>query len=300
MQRLNYHHLMYFWLVAREGGLARAGKLLRLSPQTLSGQIHALEASVGHRLFTRSGRRLVLTEVGKIAYRYADEIFSLGRELGDVLARGVMPSEATLHVGLVEVMPKMVVQKLLQPVFALRPPARVVCHEGRLDQLLASLASHELDVVLADSPLPPGSSVRAFSHLLGECGVTFFAKGAAARDLRRQFPASLHDAPMLLPLQGSALRRELARWFDAEGIVPRIVAELEDSALLKSFGADGRGVFCAPTPVAKEISTMYGVSPIGETEEVRERFYAISPERRIKNPAVAAISEVAKGSIFAA
>lgn len=298
MQRLNYHHLQYFWLVAREGGLAQAGKILRLSPPTLSGQIRALEESIGHRLFKKQGRKLVLTEVGQIAYRYADEIFSLGRELGDVLDQRVLPAATTFHVGLSEMLPKMVVRHLLVPVLHAQPPARIVCHEGTLDSLMAGLASHAYDLVLADTPLPAGTSVRAFNHMLGECGVTFFARSDEARRLRHGFPESLNQAPMLLPTTGSALRRELEAWFDARGIVPRVVAELEDSALVKAFGAAGEGVFCAPSIVATEIEELYRVVSIGETRDVVERFYAISPERRIRNPNVAAISEAAKVHLF--
>jgi LysR family transcriptional activator of nhaA len=298
MQRLNYHHLQYFWLVAREGGLAEAGKLLRLSPPTLSGQIRALEESIGHQLFRKQGRRLVLTDVGQVAYRYADEIFSLGRELGDVLERRVLPVATTFHVGLSEMIPKMVVRLLLEPVLESKPPARLVCHEGTLESLMAGLASHTYDLVLADTPLPAGSSVRAYNHMLGECGVTFFARPDIARRLRNGFPESLNQAPMLLPTEGSALRRELEAWFDAHGIVPRVVAEIADSALLKSFGAAGEGAFCVPSIVDKVVASMYGVAAIGQTREVIERFYAISPERRIRNPAVAAISVAAKRHLF--
>ncbi|MBX3209827.1 MAG: transcriptional activator NhaR [Labilithrix sp.] len=298
MQRLNFHHLRYFWLVAREGGLANAGKLLKLSPAALSTQIRSLEESVGHRLFTKQGRRLVLTEVGHIAYRYADDIFALGRELGDVLERRVLPSAATLRVGLVEALPKMVVRHLLEPVLRATPPARLVCHEGTVDALIAGLASHAYDLVLADTPLPAGSAVRAYNHLLGDCGVTFFAQPDTARLLRSGFPESLNQAPMLLPATGSALRRELDAWFDARGVVPRVVAEFEDSALLKAFGAAGHGVFCVPSVIATEIASVYAVAPVGETRDVLERFYAISPERRIRNPAVAAISDAARESLF--
>lgn len=298
MQRLNFHHLMYFWLVAREGGLAKAGKLLRLSPPTLSSQIRALEESVGHRLFMKQGRKLVLTEVGTVTFRYADEIFALGRELGDVLAHGVLPSAGTLRIGVAQSLPKMAVRRLLEPVFAASPPSRLVCHEGTLDQLTSGLGSHAFDLVLADVPLPPGSSVRGYNHLLGECGVTFFGQTEEARRRRRGFPESLHDAPMLLPLAGSALRRELEAWFDARGIIPHVVGEFEDSALLKAFGGEGRGLFCAPSAVAAQVARMYGVVPIGETREVLERFYAISPERRIKNPVVVAISEAAHKHLF--
>jgi len=298
VQRLNYHHLQYFWLVAKEGGLGPAGKVLRLSPATLSGQIRALEETVGHRLFTKQGRKLVLTEVGHVTYRYADEIFSLGRELTDVLERRVLPSAAAFHVGLVEALPKMVVRRLLEPVLTSEPPARLVCHEGPLETLTGGLASHAYDLLLADVPLPAGTAVRAYNHMLGECGVTFFARADQASRLRHGFPESLNQAPMLLPSTGSALRRELEAWFDARGVVPHVVAEFQDSALLKAFGADGHGVFCAPTIIAADVAKMYHVTPIGQTTEVMERFYAISPERRIRNPAVAAISEAAKRHVF--
>jgi LysR family transcriptional activator of nhaA len=298
MQRLNFHHLQYFWLVAREGGLAKAGKLLGLSISTLSGQIRALEGSMGHRLFRKQGRKLVLTEVGQITYRYADEIFSLGRELGDVLERQVLPHAATFHVGLVEVLPKMVVRHLLAPVFQAEKPARLVCHEGTLETLVTGLASHAYDLVLADTPLPAGTNFRAYNHMLGECGVTFFARPELARRLAGGFPESLNQARMLLPATGSALRRELEAWFDARGIIPHVVGEFEDSALLKAFGAAGEGAFCTPSIIAGEVASMYRVTKIGETRDVIERFYAITAERRIRNPAVAAISEAAKGHLF--
>ncbi len=298
MQRLNYHHLQYFWLVAKEGGLAAAGRILRLSPATLSGQIRSLEETVGHRLFTKQGRKLVLTEVGHVTYRYADEIFSLGRELTDVLEHRVLPSATVFSVGLVEALPKMVVRRLLEPVLSSQPPARLVCHEGSLEALSAGLASHAYDLLLADVPLPAGTAVRAYNHMLGECGVTFFGRGEEASRLRNGFPESLNQAPMLLPATSSALRRELEAWFDTCGVIPHVVAEFEDSALLKAFGADGHGVFCAPSIIAADVAKMYHVTKIGETRDVMERFYAISPERRIRNPAVAAISEAAKKHLF--
>lgn len=300
MQRLNYHHLQYFWLVAKEGGLAKAGKILRLSPPTLSSQIRALEDAVGHRLFAKQGRKLVLTDVGQVTYRYADEIFSLGRELGDVLERRVLPSATTFNVALVDAMPKIVVRRLLEPLLAQDPPARLMVEEGALEDLAAGLAAHTYDLLLADVPLPPGSGVRAYNHMLGECGVTFFARSDEARRRRAGFPESLNQAPMLLPTTGSALRRELEAWFDACGIVPQVVAEFEDMALLKTFGAEGHGIFCAPTIIASDVAHMYHVTAIGETNDVVERFYAITPERRIRNPNVAAISEAAKLRLFAA
>lgn len=296
-QRLNYHHLLYFWLVAREGGLAPASRALALSPQTLSGQIHALEIAVGHQLFGKAGRRLVLTEVGKLAYRYADEIFSLGNELRDVLARGALPSARRLEIGLVEVLPKMVVRRLLEPVIALEPRVSIVCREGRIAELAAGLAAHTLDVVLADEPLPPEVSVRAFNHLLGECGVTFFA--TPKLELRGRFPRVLDGAPMLMPASGTAVRRQLDAFFERRGVAPKLAGEFEDSALLKIFGAAGHGAFCAPTPVAAEVEQMYRVERIGATDEVTERFYAISVERRIKNPAIAVLSQIARAELFA-
>ena len=299
MQRLNYHHLQYFWLVAKEGGLAKAGKILRLSPSTLSSQIRALEETLGHRLFTKQGRKLVLTDVGQVTYRYADEIFSLGGELGDVLERRVLPSATTFNVALLDAMPKIVARRLLEPLLAQEPPARLTVQEGTLEDLAAGLAAHTYDLLVADVPLPPGSGVRAYNHMLGECGVTFFARADEARRRRAGFPESLNQAPMLLPTTGSALRRELEAWFDARGIVPQVVAEFEDTALLEAFGGEGHGVFCAPKIIAADMARMYHVTAIGETNDVVERFYAITPERRIRNPAVAAISEAAKSTLFA-
>lgn len=298
MQRLNYSHLLYFWSVAREGGLAGAAKTLRLSPQTLSGQIRAFEAQVGRKLFTKSGRRLVLTEMGRVAFRYADEIFSLGQELGDVLDRGQVVETARLDVGLVEVLPKMVVERLLEPALAMQPAVRIVCREGSLETLVNGLAAHTLDVVLADGPLPPGGSVRAFSHLLGECGVTFFAAPQLAAR-HRSFPRALDAAPFLVPPSGAGIRQQLEAFFTRHRVTPRIIAELEDSALLKAFGAAGHGIFCVPTTVAHEVAEMYAVKAIGTTDEIVERFYAISVERRIKNEAVALISETARARLFA-
>jgi LysR family transcriptional regulator, transcriptional activator of nhaA len=297
MEWLNYHHLHYFWVVAREGGLAPASKLLRLARPTLSAQIKSLEESLGAQLFERTGRRLVLTEVGQIAYRFADEIFTLGRDLSDAIkgrAPGKLPP---LAVGISDVVPKLIVRRLLDPALDLPHPVRLVCHEDTYERLLARLAAHELDIVIADAPIPAGSTVRAYSHLLGECGVTFFGTDKhVAR--RRRFPRSLDGAPLLLPLEGTLLRRSLDHWFSSVGVRPVIVAEFEDSALLKVFGADGAGIFAAPTAVEREVKTQYDVHVLGRVEEVRERFYAISPERRLKRPAVIAISENARLDLF--
>jgi LysR family transcriptional regulator, transcriptional activator of nhaA len=296
---LNYHHLLYFWIVAREGGLVPAGKVLRLSHPTLSAQIHALEDRLGEKLFTKVGRKLALTEMGRVVFRYADEIFSLGREMLDTVKGRSTGQPLRLDVGIADAIPKLVVRRLLQPALALGEPVRIVCHEDSHEKLLADLALHALDIVIADAPVPPGSHVRAFNHLLGDTEVSFFAAKSLARTYKRGFPYSLNGAPMLLPLEQLPLRRALNQWFDRHDIRPRVVAEFEDSALLDVFGGDGVGIFAAPSVVEKEIARQYGVQVLGRAEQVRERFYAISVERRLKHPAVVAISDAARHELFA-
>lgn len=300
LEWVNYQHLLYFWVVAREGGLVPAGKVLRLSHPTLSAQVHALEDHLGEKLFTKVGRRLALTDVGRVVARYAEEIFTLGREMVDTVKGRSTGQPLRLDVGVVDVVPKLVARRLLQPALSLPEPVRVVCHEGPYDRLLADLALHALDIVIADSPVPPGSSVRAFNHLLGETGVTFFGTRSMAARWRKGFPASLDGAPVLLPLEGAALRRSLDQWFDRVGVRPRVVAEFEDSALLKVFGADGLGLFAAPTVVAAEVCRQHGVSALGSVPDVKERFYAVSVERRLRHPAVVAVSDAARQELFAA
>ncbi|MEZ0312789.1 MAG: transcriptional activator NhaR [Myxococcota bacterium] len=300
LEWLNYHHLLYFWVVAREGGLVAAGKVLRLSHPTLSAQIHALEDHLGEKLFTKVGRKLALTDVGRIAFRYADEIFTLGREMVDSVKGRSTGQPLRLDVGVVDVVPKLVVRRLLQPALSLSQAVRLVCHEDSYEKLLADLSQHTLDIVIADAPVPSGSSVRAFNHLLGETSVTFFGAKGLARKYKRGFPESLDGAPMLLPLESSLLRRSLNQWFDRNGVRPHVVAEFEDSALLKVFGADGVGLFPAPATVAKEVCMQYGVQIIGQAPEVKERFYAVSVERRLKHPAVVALTDIARHETFAA
>lgn len=298
MEWLNYHHLLYFWAVVREGGLTAAGKALRLSHPTISAQIHALEDRLGEKLFLKVGRKLELTDMGRVVFRYADEIFSLGREMVETV-KGQSPGHPLrLKVGVLDVVPKLVVRRLLQPALRLAQQVRLICYENSYDRLLADLALHALDIVIADAPLPPGSSIKAFSHLLGETGVSFFGTAAQAKAYKRGFPRSLNGAPMLLPLEHLTLRRSLNQWFSRNTIVPRVVAEFEDSALLKVMGADGLGIFAGATAVESEIARQYGVKVIGRTAEVREQFYAISIERRLKNPAVVAISEAARDELF--
>lgn len=300
MEWVNYHHLLYFWVVAREGGLVAAGKVLRLSHPTISAQIHALEDRLGAKLFTKVGRKLALTETGRVVFRYADEIFALGREMVDTVNGRSTGQPLLLEVGVADVVPKLVVRKLLQPALALPEPVRLVCYEESYEKLLGELALHSLDLVISDAPVPTGSAVRAFTHLLGESGISLFGTPALVQRHKRGFPGSLEGAPVLLPLEHLTLRRSLNQWFDREGIKPRVVGEFEDSALLKEFGGDGVGLFPAPTVVEAEVMHKYGVQLLGRVPEVRERFYAITIERRLKHPAVVAISEAARHGLFAA
>jgi LysR family transcriptional activator of nhaA len=297
MDTLNYHHLRLFWVVAKEGGVSRASKLLRLAHPTVSAQIHALEQSLGEQLFTREGRRLVLTDVGRLVYRYADDIFALGRELVDAVKGRPTGRPVILEVGIADALSKLVVRRLLEPALHLPEAVRLVCREDRHDRLLAALSTHSLDVVLTDTALVPGGGVRAYHHLLGECGVTFYASATLAREVTPGFPGSLDGAPLLLPA-GSALRSALDQWFEEKGVRPRVIAEFEDSSLLNVFGQDGVGIFLSPSVVEAAVARQHNVEVVGRTDEVRERFYAISGERRIKNPAVVAIREAARHELF--
>jgi len=295
---LNYHHLLYFWLVAREGSLASASRELRLAPSTVSGQIRSLERALGEKLFARSGRRLVLTEIGRIVYRYADEIFSLGRELRDVIKGRPVGRPLRLVVGIADVVPKLVAMRLLEPALKLPEPVQLVCHEDKPERLLAELAVHNLDVVLADAPVPASVRIRAFNHLLGECDVVFFATAKLAAAYRRGFPRSLDGAPVILPTENTTLRRSLDQWFATRGIRPRVVGEFEDNALLKVFGQAGMGLFPASSVIADEVRRQYRVRAIGKLDGVRERFYAISVDRKLKHAAVIAISQEARQKLF--
>jgi len=298
MERLNYHHLLYFWMVAREGTVARAATQLRLAQPTLSGQVHALEDALGEKLFERAGRGLRLTEMGKVVYRYADEIFALGRELAGSVKGRPSGRPLRLAVGVSDAMPKLVAYRLIEPALALPQSVRLVVHEQSTERLLAALALHELDVVLTDRVAPPGVSVRAFNHLLGDCGVTLFAAPRVAARYRRGFPRGLDGAPFLLPGETSTLRRGLEQWFEKQRIQPRIVGEFDDSTLIKVFGQAGKGVFAAPSIIESSVRRQYGVSIVGRLERVREHFYAVSAERRIKHPAVVAITESARRELF--
>lgn len=299
MEWLNYHHLLYFWTVAREGSVARACEQLHLAQPTISAQIRSLEESLGAKLFAREGRGLALTDTGRVVYRYADEIFSLGREMRDTLRGRPTGRALRLAVGVADVLPKLVAYRLLEPALRLPEAVQIVCTDGKPDELLGELARHKLDIVLSDAPLGPGAKVRAFNHQLGECGVSVLGSAALAKAHGGAFPESLDGARFLLPTEGTALRRSLDHWFDARGLRPVVAAEFEDSALLKAFGQAGAGLFVVPSVIEVEVCRQYQVEPLGRIEAVRERFYAISVERRLKHPAVVAISEAARRELFA-
>ncbi len=299
MQWPNFHHLLYFWTVARLGTVAAAAVELMLSPQTISGQIRSLERALGEQLFTRSGRLLVITDFGQAVFGYADEIFSVGRELMESLRSGISVRQPTLRVGLTIGMPKLVAHEILRPALEIKPANRLVCRESEFELLLADLATHSLDVVLADMPVPAHIKVHAYNHLLGESGVTFLGSSALAKGRRRRFPKSLHGAPVLLPIAGTSLRNSLDRWFEKVDVQPKIVGEFADIALLKAFGQAGAGLFPVPSVVEEEVKRQYRVSRVGATDEVVERFYAISVERRVRHPAIAAVCKEARAELFA-
>lgn len=298
MEWLNYHHLFYFWTVMKEGGVTAGGKRLRLAPSTISAQITALEQALGAKLFRRVGRGLVPTDLGRTVFLYANEIFTLGREMMDTVRGRPVVGPLSLRVGVVDALPKLMVRRILEPAFGLSKQIHLVCHENKEEALLADLALHRLDMVLSDAPVRKGFSIKAYNHFLGECGVTFLAEEKLADRVRKDFPRSLDQAPVLLPLEMTALRQSQQRWFDALGIKPVIVAEFEDSALLKEFGQHGDGIFAAPSVVEKQVCRKYQVHVVGRTSAVREQFYAISLERIIKHPAVTAISDSARKDLF--
>ena len=297
MEWLNYHHLLYFWTVARMGGVARAGEELRLTQATVSAQLKSLEEALGEKLFRKAGRHLALTDTGKLVFRYADEIFSLGQEMMGALQGRPEGRLARVTVGVADVMPKLVAYQLIEPALQLKDTYRIVCREGTNAELLPALAVHDIDVVLTDAPAEAGINVKAFHHLLGECDVLLFASTKLARKYRRGFPRSLDGAPFLLPTRNTTSRRSLDQWFDHEKIQPRIVAEFEDTALLMVFGQHGVGIFVAPSVIRHEVERKYAVQVIGQVGNVRERFFAVSLDRKLRHPAVVAISEAARARL---
>jgi LysR family transcriptional regulator, transcriptional activator of nhaA len=299
MTTLNYKHLHYLWAVAKAGGVTRAAERLHLTPQSISGQLKVLEESLGGGLFRRVGRNLELTEAGRVALAYAEEIFPRGEELQDILTnrRGDLPE--LLRVGVADAVPKPIAFQLLESVLRLEEPMRIVCREWRLKDLLAELAVRRLDVVIADAPMPGALDVRAFSHLLGTCGIAFFAAPALARQCKARFPACLDGAPMLLPGEDAAVRPKLVQWLASQRLRPRIVGEFDDHALIHAFGQAGSGVFAAPVLLIEYLTQRYGVAVVGKTEQVAEEFYAISVERRLTDPAVLAMRKAARERLFA-
>jgi LysR family transcriptional regulator, transcriptional activator of nhaA len=298
---MNFKHLHYFWVAAKAGGVMRAGEQLHTTPQTLSGQIKLLEERLGRQLFRKAGRKMELTDDGRVALRYADEIFALGSELEGAM-REKRSSSGTqvleFRVGVEDALAKTVAYKLLEPALQLDVPVHLVCTEGRFTDLMAQLALHRLDLVLADEPLTSRLSVKAFNHPLGRSSVSFFCAPALRGRLRGPFPACLNDAPMLIPGGSSSVRPQFETWLTRHGLHPRVLAEFDDGALMQAFGREGRGVFLSPTVVEDEVATQYGVEIIGRSDEMADQFYAITVERRITHPGVAAITSAARGSLF--
>jgi len=293
MAGINYKHLHYFWAVAKAGSIARASEQLHLTPQTISGQLSLFEEIQGEALFEKSGRNLVLTEAGRLVLSYAEDIFSLGQELEEVLHNRPTERTVQLRVGVSDAVAKTVAYRLLEPALSLPQTLRINCREGKLDQLLAELAIHKLDVVITDAPMPPTANVRGFNHLLGECDVSFFATTDLAAQYAAPFPACLDGAPILLPGEDAALRSKLMHWFHAHQLHPRIAGEFDDSALMSAFGRAGAGFFAAPSVIADSVMRQYDVQVVGHTTEIKEQFYAISVQRKLTHPAVLAISDAA-------
>ena len=300
MKNINLKHLRYFWAVASHGSIASAAEILHLTPQTISGQLSELEYQTGVKLFQKAGRNLVLTDAGQVVFNYADEIFRLSTELEDVLDGRDPGAQSTLNVGIAMVVPKLLAYRVLAPVLNLEEQVRLVCTEAPFVDLLADLSVHKLDLILADSPFSPGLNIRAYNHLLGESGITFFAREPDDKLYRKNFPESLNGAPMLMPTSNCALRRSLELWFERIDVRPTVVAEFEDRALMKAFGEAATGIFTSPTAVEDDVLNKYAVTVIGRSEEVKERFYAISAERKIKHPAISVITEAARHDLFSA
>lgn len=298
MEWLNYHHLLYFYTVAREGSIAKACDRLSLAQPTISGQLRQLEENLGEKLFARAGRGLALTEMGRVVYRYAEEIFGLGRELQDVIKGRPQGRPLRLLAGISDQVPKLIAFRILHAALAMPEPVRIVCREDSHDHLLAELAEHKLDVVISDAPIGSSISVKAFNHLLGSTGVSIFGTQALAARYRKNFPRSLDGAPFVLPTEEASLRRTLDLWFDEHQIRPNIVGEFQDSALLKAFGQAGVGLYAAPSAIETEVRQQQRGAVVGRLEGLVERFYAITVERRLKHPAVVAIGEAAREGLF--
>jgi LysR family transcriptional regulator, transcriptional activator of nhaA len=299
MEWLNYHHLLYFWTVAKEGSIARACEKLRLAQPTISGQLRVLEETLGEKLFRKRGRGLALTEIGQLVFEYAEEIFGLGQELQTVLKGRPRDRPLRLVIGVSDLVPKLIAYRVLRTALKMQQPVQIVCDEGAPEHLLAELAEHRIDAVLSDAPIPPAIPVKAFNHLLGSSTIILFSTRELAVRYRKNFPASLDRAPFLLPMRGSSLRGSLEQWFDSEKIRPHLIGEFKDKALMTTFGQGGAGIFAAPAVIEKEIRRQYGVVVIGRIDSIVENYYIISAERKVRHPAVVAISEAARQRLFA-
>ncbi len=298
LEWLNFHHLRYFWVVAREGSLRRASELLHVSQPSISAQLHQLEDALGEKLFQRKGRRLVLTQMGQLVVGYADDIFSSGRELLNAVRQRPGQRPLKLQVGVADSVPKIVAHEILKPVFSMEQPIHLVCREGKVDGLLLQLATHRLDIIITDEAAPSSLLVKTYSHLLGGSTLTFCAPASLAARLQDNFPASLNGQPAFLPTENTATRLALEKWYDQQGIHPQILAEFEDAALMKAVAMSGLAVVPVHTMVLEEARRQYGLRPVGEVKECRGEFFAITAERKIKHPAISAITENAHASLF--
>ncbi|MBD9561505.1 MULTISPECIES: transcriptional activator NhaR [Pseudomonas] len=295
---LNYRQLHYFWVVAKTGSIVRACEQLNLTPQTISGQISLLEQTYGIELFRRVGRQLELTEAGRQTLPYAEQMFQLGGELELMLRAQPNEQQILFRVGVADVVPKSIVYRLIAPTMELSEPLRITCREDKLERLLADLAIQRLDLVISDSPMPSNLDIKGYSQKLGECGISFFATAELAARYGQDFPHSLHGAPLLIPGPETVVRSRLQRWFAEQQIQPRIVGEFDDSALMQAFGQSGSGIFIGPSVIADEVKRQCDVELIGQTDAVRESFYAISVERKVKHPGIVAITEGARRELF--
>lgn len=298
MTTLNFKHLRYFWMVAKTGSIARAGEQLHLTPQSISGQLGEFEETLGTKLFRRAGRGLELTEAGQRILSYAEEIFTIGDELLDVLRDQTTKKSLPFKIGIADSVSKSVACRLLEPALHIQEPVRLICREGRLAALLADLSVHRLDMVIADRSMPTNLNVRGYSHLLGECGLTVFGAPSLAKQLAGKFPALLNNAPFLLPGEDVAIRSRLLQWLDNNDLRPFIVGEFDDSALIKAFGQAGAGLFVAPTAIAEQVCRQYNVVAFGCIDSIVEQLYAITTERRLTHPAIVAVSEAARREVF--
>lgn len=296
---LNYKHLRYFWMVAKSGSIARAAEQLHLTPHSVSGQLSEFADNLGVELFRRVGRKLELTDTGRRIASYAEDIFTTGDELLELVRDNAFTATVTYRVGCADSVSKLIACQLVEPALKLPEPVRLVCREGRLDSLVADLAVHRLDLVIADRPIPPHFSVRAYNHLLGESPMTAFCTAELAATFDREFPACLDDAPLLLPGEDFAIHQRLLRWFERCDVHPHVVGEFDDSAMIQAFGQSGAGVFFAPSVIAPQVSSQHGVVALGQVDAVVEQAYAITTERRMSHPATLAISTLARSKLYA-